>query len=717
MSELDPVEIEQTKAIAKCIERIAADPQSDRLYAELGNLYGQQQQWQLAIENYRQALQLQPNSATVHHRLAIALERSCKKSQASNHLFEAVQLQNNLFEPQQLYQLGRALESQNKPAKAAACYRLAIESQSNFEQAYQALANLLLQQNKNERAIEVYRQGVKHNPKNPNYTFALAMALAAQKKWVRACNNFRRTAQLEPSAKVYTQWGIAKYELGEYSQAQAHLQQAAKLEPTAQIYYYLGLTLLALEQEAQAITCWKRAIALEKDHVLAYYQLGLLWQKQEQWQSAPSAYRQVISIEPDFIPALINMGLVQRKLKQFDLSIACYRRAIEIAEKGSTTEEQAFAGYERTLKEYPQITPILYYQLAMLLRARGYFPKAIAAYSQCLQLDPYFKNAYIDLQYTPINESQFTQLTQLYRHIVNKHPDITVAWGNLGDVLTQQDRIAEAIECYQKGSYQQAIQTNPSLAELDWSSKKKLGPDFIIAGASKSGTSSIYYYLSRHPQILLSHKKELDFYWKYYKRGIDWYLAHFPSITDRPDLLTGEATPNYLRFPQVAQRIKDTFPQTKIIILLRNPIDRAISWHYHKVNSGLSKLDLATAIATEVERLATVTEAEIINTGFYNPDNIMSSLYIYKIKPWIETLGREQFLILKSEDFYLNPQQNMERVFKFLDLPSNPLENYPKVNVGSYQEVEPEIRKTLADYFAPYNKQLEQYLNMEFGWN
>ena len=716
MSELNPVEAEQTKAIAKCIEQIAANPESARLHADLGDLYCQRQQWWLAIENYRQALQLQPD-ATIHHRLAIALEENSKPSLASDHLFEALQLQPDLFEAQQLYELGRALQKDNKPAKATICYRLAIESQADFEQAYRVLANLLLEQNESDRAIEVYRQGVKHNPQNPNYTFALAKALATQKKWVRACNNFRRTAKLKPSAKVYTQWGIAKYELNEYDHAQELLQQAAKLKPTAQIYYYLGLTMLGLEQETQAISCWKQAIALEKDHVLAYYQLGLLWQKQEQWESAPSAYRQVISIKPDFVPALINMGLVQRKLEQFDLSVACYRRAIALAVKGSTLEEDAFAGYEQTLKEYPQATAIFYYQLGMLLRARGYFPKAIAAYSQSLRLDPHFKNSYIDLQYTPIDESQLTQLIQLYRQIVNEHPEITVAWGNLGDALTQEDRVAEAIECYQKGSYQQAISKNSALAELDWSPQKKLGPDFIIAGASKSGTSSIYYYLSRHPQILLSHKKELDFYWQHYQRGIDWYLAHFPSITDRPDFLTGEATPNYLRFPQVAERIKDTFPETKIIILLRNPVDRAISWHYHKLNSGLTKLDLATAIATEIERLATVTEAEIINTGFYNPDNIMSSLYIYKIKPWIETLGRERFLILQSEDFYLNPQQNMERVFKFLDLPCNPLENYPKVNAGSYQEVDPKIRKTLADYFAPYNKQLEQYLNMEFGWN
>ena len=58
----------------------------------------------------------------------------------------------------------------------------------------------------------------------------------------------------------------------------------------------------------------------------------------------------------------------------------------------------------------------------------------------------------------------------------------------------------------------------------------------------------------------------------------------------------------------------------------------------------------------------------------------------------------------------------MAKVFEFLDLPINKLENYPKVNAGSYQDIDPEIRKILADYFAPYNKQLESYIGMEFNW-
>ena len=712
--ELDSAQIEQ--AIAQYIRQITVSPQPAEVYADLGNLYTQQGQWQEAVENYRQAIALKPDFAEAHRYLAGALDQSGKASQAANHLFTAFQLQPTSVTAQQHYKLGQTLQKQDKPARAIACYRAAIELKPDFWSAYNTLANLLTEQGKDQPAIEVYRLGVKNNPQNSRYYFALASILAARQKWVRASNNFQQAAKLSPSAKVYYHWGLALYQLQEYDRAQSCWQQAAELSPSAKIYYHWGLALNQLQEQDRAQSCWQQAIALQPKHLAAYYQLGLLWQNQQQWQQALFAYNQVIAINPHDANTLINLGLVYRHLKQYDLSIGCYCEAIQHISESSPLETAAFAGYQQALAEHPHVTVNLYYQLGKLLRARGRFPEAIAAYCQTIQLNPNFKNAYIDLQYTPIAKEQSTELIDFYRQIVTEHPEITIAWGNLGDALTQQDRVPEAIDCYRTGSYQKAIQTYPSLAKLDWKKQQESGPDFIIAGASKSGTSSIYYYLSRHPQVLLSHKKEIDFYQQNYQRGIDWYLAHFPTITDRADFLTGEASPNYLRFPQVAQRIKATFPQTKIIILLRNPADRAISWHYHKLNTGLTKDDLATAIATEVDRLATVSEVEITNTGFYDPDNIISSLYIYKIKPWIELLGREQFLILKSEAFYLNPLEVMKQVFKFLGLPNSTLEHYPKVNAGSYNQVDPSLRKTLSEYFAPYNRQLEEYLNMEFNW-
>ncbi len=703
LSKSNPVNLEE--AIARCTEQIANSSQPAAIYLELGDLYARRQQWKWAIESYRQAIAHQPDLAEAHYMLAEALKQRGNLSLAANHLFEVFRLQPDTVTARQHYQLGKTLEKQDKPTRAIACYRAAIESQPDFKLAYDALARLLVRQGKNERAIEVYRQGVRHNPQNSSYYFALASSLAAKQKWVRACNNYQQAAELEPSAEIYYRWGLALHELQKYERARSCYQQAAELEPSAEIYYRWGLALQELGEYQSAQSCYQQAIALQNDYEAADYGLKKCM-----------AYEEIVSLNSEGVDTLVNLGQKYRHSKHYDLAVTSYHRAVEMVPEQSPLAAEAVAGYQQTLAEYPEVTAEHYYQLGKLLRSKSLFPEAIAAYSKSIELDPDFQNAYIDLQYTPTNQEQSARLIELYRQVVEHHPQIAVAWGNLGDVLTEQERVAEAVDCYRTCSYQLAIQTYPHLAKLEWQPAKKIGPDFIIAGASKSGTSSIYYYLSRHPQILRSHTKEIDFYWRNYKKGIDWYLAHFPTISDRPDFLTGEATPNYLRFPQVAQRIKDTFPQTKIIILLRNPVERAISWHYHKLNAGLTNRDLATAIASELERLATITEAEITNTGFYDPDNIIGSLYIYQIKPWIELLGREQFLILKSEDFYGEPSETMKEVFEFLGLPNCPSNNYPQVNAGSYNQVDPDLRKTLAEYFAPYNRQLEEYLGMKFDW-
>ena len=712
LSQLTAEQIQQ--AIAQCRQKITANPESAEDRANLGDLYVQQKQWQKALKSYREAVALQPNSPRLHRALANTLTQLGKDRQAANHLFKLFKLNADSFTPGQLYELGQTLAAQ-VPDKAIACYRSAINFQTDFFEAYQALGELLAAQKKYEPVLEVYRLGVRNNPRHAQYYIALAQALAAQEKWLWASRNYKKAADLDPSANVYYHWGLALYKLQEYPQAKKRFQQAA-LDPSANVYYHWGLTLNQLKEHTQAEECFQKAIALQDNYEEAYYQLGLLWQNQQQWHKASAVYRQMLSLNPNSAIALNAIGQIYHYLQQYDLAVACYTKAIQNSAEADPIETEAFASYEAALAANPKATAIDYFGLAKLFRAKSRFPEAITNYQKSLQLDPYFRDAYIALQYTPISKDKSTDLIKFYRQIVTEHPDITIAWGNLGDVLTQQNFVPQAIECYRTGSYQKAIQTYPYLAKLNWQASKKCGPDFIIAGASKSGTSSIYFYLSRHPQILLSHTKEIDFYWQNFAQGIDWYLAHFPTITDQDDFLTGEATPNYLRFPQVAQRIKDTFPQTKIIILLRNPADRAISWHYHKLNTGLTNQDLSTAISEEITRLATVSEAEIIETGFYNPDNILSSLYIYKIRAWVEILGREQFLFLKSEDFYSDPLGNMAQAFDFLGLPNCPLENYPKVNAGSYNQVDSKLRKTLVDYFAPYNRQLEEYLGMEFNW-
>ncbi len=108
-------------------------------------------------------------------------------------------------------------------------------------------------------------------------------------------------------------------------------------------------------------------------------------------------------------------------------------------------------------------------------------------------------------------------------------------------------------------------------------------PDFIILGAQRAGTSSLYYYLSQHPQILPAVRKELHFFDDHYRRGLGWYRSQFPTRGAR-GTITGEATPYYLSHPHAPARIQRLLPQARLIVLLRNPVERAISHYFFEVS-------------------------------------------------------------------------------------------------------------------------------------
>ena len=580
--------------------------------------------------------------------------------------------------------LGKQSQNQNKFPKAAEFYRLAIAENPHLWEAYQCLAELLTIEKQEEAVLAVYRQGIKHNPRNPQYIFALAKALVEQKKWRYANLRYQEALKLNQNAP----WG----------------------------YFNWAKVLVELQQWESAKDATLKALQLKPDFWEAYHHLGKILQHQHQWHSAISAYQKVIKLNPQFIHAYMRLAEVCQQLEKYDLAIGCYDYVTQNTRANSPVREKAIALYAATLESHPNATALQYFQLGKIYRATSRFSHAIAAYQQAIKLDPQFQQPYISIQYTPVEKKQLNELIDFYRQLVTETPNIPLAWGNLGDALSQQNQIAEAINCYRTSCYQRVTNLYPQLSNLDWQQPKQNAPDFIIAGASKCGTSSLYSYLNYHPQILLSHKKELDFFWHNFGKGIAWYLAHFPSICDRDDLITGEATPNYLRFPIVAKRIKQTCPQTKLIILLRNPVDRAISWHYHKINTGLTTGSLKDAVTQEIKQLATLDETELMSGGYRPIDNIFSSLYYYQLKAWMQYLPREQFLILKSEDFYENTAEIMKQVYDFLGIAPQQLAEYFKVNVGSYQEVDSEIRDILTAYFKPYNQQLEEFLNLEFNW-
>jgi hypothetical protein len=244
-------------------------------------------------------------------------------------------------------------------------------------------------------------------------------------------------------------------------------------------------------------------------------------------------------------------------------------------------------------------------------------------------------------------------------------------------------------------------------------------PDFLIIGVQKGGTTSLYNYLIQHPQVAAANHKEVHFFDLNFDQGVEWYKSQFSNSTEGDRRITGEASPYYIFHPRVAERVYDLFPQIKIILLLRNPIERAISHYYYYVKIGCENLSLEAAIAAEPQRLAGEIEKLMASQTYYSYNHqhyayLSRGIYADQLSNWLKFFPKEQMLILKSEDLYTNPAATFNTTLEFLNLPFHQLENYEKYNAGEYPPIREEMYQQLEAYFQPHNQRLAELLGTNF---
>jgi Sulfotransferase domain len=175
-------------------------------------------------------------------------------------------------------------------------------------------------------------------------------------------------------------------------------------------------------------------------------------------------------------------------------------------------------------------------------------------------------------------------------------------------------------------------------------------PNLIVIGGMKCGTSSLHYYLSLHPEIAMSERKELDFFVaeKNWKRGIDWYSSQF--AVDTP--IRGESSPNYTKFPTFAgvpERISSLLPQAKLIYLVRDPIERILSHYIHNYSAGRAN-----------DTIARVLE------GPDGPHYLDCSRYFMQLEQYLRHYPSPSMLVVSTEELREGPREALETIFRFL---------------------------------------------------
>lgn len=401
--------------------------------------------------------------------------------------------------------------------------------------------------------------------------------------------------------------------------------------------------------------------------------------------------------------------------------------------------ENLIAHYQKALLIKPD-SAVIHSELGKLYAFQGRYENVPYHYIKAIESDPSCFQTYWNLKFSLISLIWYGEKVDLgllnqeietLRSVIQNQPNFPFAYAILGDLLTQKGSQQEAIDCYQTASHNQILLSRPDLANRTVTSNQKSQPSFLILGFMRCGTSSLYDYLLAHPQVLPAVDKELWFFTHFFDQGIDWYLAHFPSIADGVNYFTGEATSMYINAPDAATKVLDLFPEMKLTILLRNPVERVISAIYlqrppslrhiqleHHIVDGLEKAESMVKNLSEVSLLesSSIMNCGLGHQGMVSVSHLLNGLYILYLKRWLTIFPKNQFLILKSETLFKDPSITMNQVHNFLKLSDYQLTNYRNSNPGTYPSVSNDLRRRIAAFYQPYNQQLEDYLGMKFDW-
>jgi hypothetical protein len=247
-------------------------------------------------------------------------------------------------------------------------------------------------------------------------------------------------------------------------------------------------------------------------------------------------------------------------------------------------------------------------------------------------------------------------------------------------------------------------------------------PDFIIAGAPRSGTTWLYHLLDRHPGVYMARPlaPEPKFFLvdETYARGLEYYSRTWFAAAP-PGKLAGEKTANYLESGAAARRLRQDLPGVKLIFLLRDPVDRAYSNYLWSRKNGLEGEDFETALALEEQREARVPA----RWRYARPHAYFSrGLYADLLQPYFDLFGRGQILCRRFEDVRDRPAALAGQLHRFLGLEPRP---HDAEGLGVINESEPAAgpmpapaRQALARRYAEPNRRLAALLGSEFeGWD
>lgn len=247
-------------------------------------------------------------------------------------------------------------------------------------------------------------------------------------------------------------------------------------------------------------------------------------------------------------------------------------------------------------------------------------------------------------------------------------------------------------------------------------------PDFVIIGAKRCGTTSLFTNLPEHPSIINSHHDNMGFFNDNFHLGVNWYRSFFTTKSYKRRIekkigkcLSFDTTTTYMENRTTAENIKKIKSDMKIIVMLRNPVDRSYSQFNRTIKDDMELGKFENVVKEEIDKLT--NDGDSLFKITRNESNyIKKGIYYEQLKPWFELFPGENIGVFSTEEFKTNSQKTYNDIFDFLNLPHFTIKNNRIMEKGDYLPMRKEIRNRLSDFYQNYNEKLFKLIGKRFEW-
>lgn len=549
---------------------------------------------------------------------------------------------------------------------------------------------------------------------------------------------------------------------GQLDEAIAEYKKIIQLQPTrSDIYRKLGKLQAQKGNIVEAILHYTQLIRFNPNQSIKIYkELGNFLCQQGNLDLVLSIYRSIIDTQVTLKEAVheyLGKAVVQLSIQngQFDNMITFYKEALEIQPDnpwyfyylGTAVDKQgksrrAIKFYRKAIQSQEKFY-LAYAPLGKILLKKGKLDEALQYGLKAIQIQPNFIEARDLCQkcfnrlHDRLSPEQLKEKEQYDRSVGVNHAQLKPRVLNTTGLILSKSECQEEIKFYQKAIYNKLQKLKPDFIHQYWEQSQLKNPNFLILGVMKCGTTSLYDYMIRHPKILPAILKETHCLKKVTKACLkdnpnwnfnlsdlqkNWVFSHFSPRPDEVNFITGEATPGNLFTPGLEKLVLNNFNDTKLIVIVRNPVKRAISGYYQRLKKGQETKSIEDVFVSQLEilecaqNLETFKDNYILNTRVTH-SSLVTSLYVYYIEKWMNFFPREQFLILRTEDLSKDTQSIMSQVFEFLGIPDFQIPQYTRKNVKHYPPLRQDLYDRLSNFFKPHNQRLEEFLGRKFDWD